>query len=75
MKWLIIGIAATGLGLFFWMWALQDGSFAVAAGADGGEWQRRANNYVWIGYGFFAAAVAAFITAWLSWRRRSRPRA
>ena len=74
MKWMIVGLLAVCLGIFFWMWALQDGSFSVAAGADGAEWLRRANLYVWIGYGLFAGAIAAFVTAWLTRRRKELPR-
>jgi hypothetical protein len=77
MRWLIVGVVAICLGGFFWLWALQDGSFGMAAGpesAEGAEWQRRAEAYVWIGYGLFATAVAAFVTAWLTGRQKSPPR-
>jgi hypothetical protein len=77
VKWIIVGVITVLLAIVFWIWAIQDGSFSVAAGADtteGAEWLRRANLYVWIGYGLLASAVAAFFTAWRTGRRKSPPR-
>ena len=74
MRCIIIGIAALCLGVFFWIWAIQDGSFSVADRQHEAEWLRRANIYILIGYGLFAGAVAAFVTAWLKGRRTSTPR-
>jgi hypothetical protein len=69
MKWIIVGIVAICLALFFWMWALQDASFAVSEPA----WQGYANTHAWTGYGFIVVAVVAFVAAWLEFRRRKRP--
>lgn len=73
MRWIIAGILSICLAAFFWMWALQDASFAIAAGQNGGEWQRRANIYGWTGHALMTGAIAAFVIAWLKRRRRDRP--
>jgi hypothetical protein len=70
MRWIVAGIAAICLAPFFWMWALRDASFALAAGSDGASWQRHADIHLWTGHALLIGAIAMFVFGWLKLRRK-----
>ena len=68
MRIVILGIVVIALGLFMWMWALQDASLFIAGGGwpYDGKWQSLTGNVL------VAIGIALCFVAWLRSRRSRR---